>query len=57
VHKVVVLDDLVAVVGDHMYAAKTGLDALVVTWDKGPNAQLSSNDIWDNLRAASQKDG
>jgi isoquinoline 1-oxidoreductase subunit beta len=57
VHKVLVLDDLVAVVGDHMYAAKTGLDALVVTWDNGPNAQLSSNDIWDNLRAASQKDG
>jgi isoquinoline 1-oxidoreductase subunit beta len=57
VHKIVVFDDLVAVVGDHMYAAKKGLDALVVTWDNGPNAQLSSNDIWDNLRAASQKDG
>jgi len=57
VQKVVVLDDLVAVVGDHMYAAKKGLDALVVTWDNGPNAHLSSNDIWDDLRAASRKDG
>ena len=51
------LDDLVAVVGDHMYAAKKGLDALVITWDNGPNAQLTSNDIWNDLRAASRKDG
>jgi isoquinoline 1-oxidoreductase subunit beta len=57
VQKVVVLDDLVAVVGDHMYAAKKGLDALVITWDNGPNAQLTSSDIWNDLRAASQKDG
>jgi len=57
VQKVVALDDLVAVVGDHMYAAKKGLDALVITWDNGPNAQLTSNAIWNDLRAASQKDG
>jgi isoquinoline 1-oxidoreductase subunit beta len=57
VQKIVVLDDLVAVVGDHMWAAKKGLDALVVTWDEGPNARVSSKDIWDALRAASEKDG
>src|SRR6202789_2766628 len=57
VRKIVVLDDIVAVVGDHMWAAKKGLDALVVTWDEGPNAGVSSKDIWDNLRAASEKDG
>ena len=57
VRQVVVLDDLVAVVGDHMWAAKTGLDALVITWDEGPNAQISSNDIWEDLRAASRKNG
>jgi isoquinoline 1-oxidoreductase beta subunit len=57
VRKVVVLDDLVAVVGDHMYAAKKGLDALVITWDNGPNAQLTSDDIWNDLRVASRKDG
>jgi isoquinoline 1-oxidoreductase beta subunit len=57
VQKVVVLDDLVAVVGDHMWAAKKGLDALIVTWDEGPNAHVSSKDIWDALRAASEKDG
>src|SRR6202171_5581633 len=57
VQKVVVLDDMVAVVGDHMWAAKKGLDALVVTWDEGPNARVSSKDIWQDLRAASEKDG
>jgi isoquinoline 1-oxidoreductase subunit beta len=57
VQQVVVLDDLVAVIGDHMWAAKQGLDALVVTWDEGPNATISSEDIWINLRAASEKEG
>ena len=57
VQKVVVLDDLVAVVGDHMWAAKKGLDALVVTWNEGPNAKVSSKDIWEDLRDASEKDG
>jgi isoquinoline 1-oxidoreductase beta subunit len=57
VQKVVLLDDMVAVVGDHMWAAKKGLDALVIDWDEGPNARLSSNDIWQDLRAASEKDG
>jgi isoquinoline 1-oxidoreductase subunit beta len=57
VRQVVVLDDFVAVVGDHMWAAKKGLDALVITWDEGPHAQLSSAAIWAELRAASKKDG
>jgi isoquinoline 1-oxidoreductase subunit beta len=57
VRQIVVLDDLVAVVGDHMWAAKKGLDALKITWDEGPNAKISSADIWEHLRAASKKDG
>src|ERR1700694_2015359 len=57
VQKVVVLDDMVAVVGDHMWAAKKGLDALVIDWNEGPNARISSKDIWQDLRAASEKDG
>jgi isoquinoline 1-oxidoreductase subunit beta len=57
VRQTVVLDDLVAVVGDHMWAAKKGLDALVISWDEGTNAKLNSSDIWDDLRAASKKDG
>src|SRR6266852_2105047 len=57
VQKIVVLDDLVAVVGDHMWAAKKGLDALRIDWNEGPNARISSNDIWQDLRKASEKDG
>jgi isoquinoline 1-oxidoreductase beta subunit len=57
VQQIVVLDDLVAVVGDHMWAAKKGLDALVINWDEGANAKINSSDIWDDLRAASKKDG
>jgi isoquinoline 1-oxidoreductase subunit beta len=57
VQKIVVLDDMVAVVGDHMWAAKKGLDALVVTWNQGANAAISSKEVWQNLRAASEKDG
>src|SRR6516165_8836993 len=57
VQKVVVLEDLVAVVGDHMWAAKKGLDALLIEWDEGSNARINSKDIWQDLRAASEKDG
>jgi isoquinoline 1-oxidoreductase subunit beta len=57
VRQIIVLDDLVAVVGDHMWAAKKGLDALTITWDEGPNSKISSADIWEDLRTASKKDG
>jgi isoquinoline 1-oxidoreductase beta subunit len=57
VHKIVVLDDMVAVVGDHMWAAKKGLDALKIDWDEGPNARITSKHIWQDLRSASEKDG
>lgn len=57
VRQIVVLDDLVAVVGDHMWAAKKGLDALKIEWNEGPNAKLTSKAIWEDLRAASEKDG
>jgi isoquinoline 1-oxidoreductase subunit beta len=57
VRQVVVLDDLVAVVGDHMWAAWQGLDALKVTWDEGSNAKINTADIWNDLHAASKKDG
>lgn len=57
VRQVIVLDDLVAVVGDHMWAAKQGLAALDVTWNDGPNAQVSTDVIWSQLRSASKRDG
>jgi isoquinoline 1-oxidoreductase beta subunit len=54
VRQVLVFDNFVAVVGDHMWAAKRGLAALDITWDEGEHAQLSSEDIWKQLRAASE---
>ena len=57
VRQIVVLEDLVAVVGDHMWAAKQGLAALDVTWNEGANANVSSADVWTKIRAASEKEG
>lgn len=57
VRKVVVLEDMVAVIGDHMWAAKKGLEALKIEWNEGPNAAITTKDIWEDLRKASQKDG
>jgi isoquinoline 1-oxidoreductase beta subunit len=57
VRQIVVLDDLVAVVGDHMGAAKQGLAALAITWDEGANATVDSKDVWEQLRAASRGKG
>ena len=57
VHQIVVLDDLVAVVGDHMWAAKQGLEALVIEWEDGANAGLSQESIWRGAEAASQQSG
>ena len=57
VRQVVVLDDLVAVVGDHMWAAKQGLEALQVVWEDGPNGVIGSDEIWARLREASRREG
>ena len=57
VQQVIVLEDMVAVIGDHMWAAKKGLEALKITWAEGEHATLSSADIWADIRSASQKDG
>ena len=57
VQRVLVLDDMVAVVGDHMWAAKRGLEALSIDWDEGPNARISSKDVWEHLRTASNGEG
>jgi isoquinoline 1-oxidoreductase beta subunit len=57
VRQIVVLDNLVAVVGDHMWAAKQGLEALDITWNEGPNAAISSDTVWKQIRSASEKEG
>ena len=44
VRQIVVLDDLVAVVGDHMWAAKQGLDALDITWNEGEQRERLDRD-------------
>ena len=54
---IVVLDDLVAVTGEHMWAAKQGLEALDVDWDDGANAQVGSDALWAKLRADAEGDG
>jgi len=57
VRQIVRLDDVVAVVADHMWAAKQGLAALDIRWDDGPNATLSTADVVQGLAAAVQTPG
>ena len=54
VRQIVVLDDAVAVVGDHMWAAKQGLAALDIVWKSGPHATVDSNEVWKQLRTAAE---
>ncbi len=57
VRQIVRLDDAVAVVADHMGAAKKGLAALVLEWDDGPYAKLNTNDIVNDLEKATLNSG
>jgi len=57
VSQVVRLDDAVAVVAIHTWAAKQGLAAAAPQWDAGPNAKLSTADIVEQLARASENPG
>ena len=57
VRQVVRIDEAVAVVADHMGAAKKGLEAAAIQWDDGPNATLATADIVRQLEDASQQSG
>ena len=57
VHQIVRLDDAVAVVADHMGAAKKALAALMIEWDDGPHAKLSTEDVAQELRLATLNSG
>jgi len=57
VRQVVRLDDAVAVVADHLWAARQGLAALSLGWDDGPNAKVSTADVVKELEAASLSPG
>jgi isoquinoline 1-oxidoreductase subunit beta len=52
VRQIVRLDDALAVVADHMGAAKKGLAALDIQWEDGANATLGTADIAQDLQAA-----
>jgi isoquinoline 1-oxidoreductase subunit beta len=57
VRQIVRLDDAVAVVADHMGAAKKGLAALKIEWDDGPHAKLATADIARELETATTRPG
>ena len=55
--QIVRLDDAVAVVADHMGAARKGLAALAIEWDDGPHAKLNTNEIVGELERATLNSG
>jgi isoquinoline 1-oxidoreductase beta subunit len=57
VRQIVRLDDAVAVVADHMGAAKKGLAALVIDWDSGPHAKLDTDAVARELENAALGSG
>jgi isoquinoline 1-oxidoreductase beta subunit len=57
VRQIVRLDDAVAVVADHMGAAKKGLAALVIEWDDGPHDKLNTEEIASALEKATLNPG
>jgi isoquinoline 1-oxidoreductase subunit beta len=57
VRQIVRLDDAVAVVADHMGAAKKGLAALKIEWDDGPHAKLTTADVTRELEQATLGSG
>jgi isoquinoline 1-oxidoreductase subunit beta len=52
VRQIMRLDDAVAVVADHMGAAKKGLAALKIEWEDGPHARLATEEIARQLEMA-----
>ena len=57
VRQIVRLDDAVAVVADHMGAAKKGLAALKIEWDDGPHAKLTTEAVAGELEKATLNPG
>ncbi|MQW36729.1 molybdopterin-dependent oxidoreductase [Sinorhizobium meliloti] len=57
VRQIVRLGDTVAVVADHMGAAKSGLEALAIEWDGGMHANLTTEAVAAELEEATLKSG
>ena len=54
---VVNIGEGVAVVADHYWTARRARDALQITWDYGPAANLTTERIYATLKEAADKDG
>ncbi len=57
VKKVVPVTGGIAVVAEHFWAAKKGVEALGLTWDEGPNATLSTDKLTAAAAALAKKPG
>ncbi|VIO76353.1 xanthine dehydrogenase family protein molybdopterin-binding subunit [Bradyrhizobium ivorense] len=57
VRQIVQVEDAVAVIADHMGAAKKGLAALTIEWDDGPHAKLNTAEIARELESATTRPG
>ncbi|SAK85450.1 aldehyde oxidase [Caballeronia fortuita] len=53
VKQIVKFDDGVAVIGEHTWAAKRGASALVVQWNEGPGASVTTAQLFDDMANAS----
>jgi isoquinoline 1-oxidoreductase beta subunit len=57
VRQVVKLDDAIAVVADHTWAARKGLAALDIDWDEGENATVDTAQLVAECDAALERSG
>jgi isoquinoline 1-oxidoreductase subunit beta len=57
VRQVLKLENAVAVVGEHFWAARQGLQAAAPRWDDGPNANVTTASIVADMMKASEKAG
>lgn len=57
VRQIVRIDNAVAVIADHTWAAKKGLLAANIQWDDGPHVTVNSSDIIRQLEEASKQPG
>jgi len=54
---IVRLDNALAVIGDHYWAAKSGLDAAAPAFDDGAHANVTTADVLEALKKASEQKG
>jgi isoquinoline 1-oxidoreductase beta subunit len=52
--EVIRIANAVAVIGEHFWAARQGLEALTITWDRGLNAGLTTGELWLALAESSR---